>query len=55
MVWKDKKAFTKDMKAIYNAPNKELAAVALDQFEENWKGLTDNLNEITNSDEWAKA
>lgn len=38
VVWKDKKAFTKDMKAIYNAPNKELAAVALDQFEENWKG-----------------
>jgi hypothetical protein len=23
VVWKDKKAFTADMRAIYNAPNKE--------------------------------
>lgn len=36
VVWKDKKAFTSDLKAIYNAPNKEVAAVALEQLEQNW-------------------
>jgi putative transposase len=36
VVWKDKKAFTTDLKAIYHAPNREVAAVALDQLEQNW-------------------
>ncbi|KAA5542063.1 IS256 family transposase [Adhaeribacter rhizoryzae] len=36
VVWKDKKAFTTDLKAIYQAPNRELAAVALEQLEQNW-------------------
>lgn len=36
VVWKDKKAFTGDMKHIYNAPNKEMAKVELDRFEEKW-------------------
>ncbi len=34
VVWKDKKAFTADMKHIYNAPNKEMAAVELERFAE---------------------
>lgn len=36
VVWKDKKAFTRDMKAIYNAPTRELAEAELDRFEELW-------------------
>jgi putative transposase len=36
VVWKDKKAFTADMKHIYNAPNKEMAAAELDKFAERW-------------------
>ena len=36
VVYKDKKAFTTDLKAIYNAPNREVAAGALDQLEQNW-------------------
>lgn len=36
VVWKDKKAFARDMKAIYNAPNKEAAQMALEQLEANW-------------------
>ena len=36
VVWKDKKAFTGDMKHIYNAPNKEMAKVELDRFAEKW-------------------
>jgi len=36
VVWKDKKMFTSDMKSIYNAPNKELASVELDKFEQKW-------------------
>jgi transposase-like protein len=36
VVWKDKKAFTADMKAIYNAPNKEAAKLELDRFEKTW-------------------
>ena len=35
VVYKDKKVFTTDLKAIYNAPNREVAAVALDQLEQN--------------------
>ena len=36
VVWKDKKAFTADMKNIYNAPNKEMAALELERFAEKW-------------------
>ncbi len=36
VVWKDKKAFAHDMKAIYNAPTREMAANELDHFEELW-------------------
>jgi putative transposase len=36
VVWKDKKAFTGDMKHIYNAPNKEMAKAELDRFAEKW-------------------
>ena len=32
VVWKDKKEFTKDMKEIYTAPNKEAALAALNDF-----------------------
>lgn len=36
VVWKDKRAFTADMKSIYNAPNKEAAKMELDRFETSW-------------------
>lgn len=36
VVWKDKKAFTSDMKNIYNAPSKDMAAQELNRFAENW-------------------
>lgn len=36
VVFKDKKEFTADMKNIYNAPNKEVAAAELDKFEQKW-------------------
>jgi len=36
VVWKDKKAFTADMKHIYNAPNKEMAQQELERFADNW-------------------
>ncbi|EIJ39726.1 transposase [Galbibacter orientalis DSM 19592] len=36
VVWKDKKAFTADMKLIYNAPNKEMAAQELERFAQKW-------------------
>ena len=36
VVWKDKKAFASDMKAIYNAPNKEVAEKELNNLEQNW-------------------
>ena len=38
VVYKDKKAFTADMKNIYNAPNKEVAAAELDNLEKKWGG-----------------
>ena len=38
VVWKDKKAFAGDMKAIYNAPTRETAAVELDRLEQTWGG-----------------
>jgi transposase-like protein len=37
VVWKDKKAFTRDMKHIYNAPTKEAALAALEDFAAQWK------------------
>lgn len=37
VVWKDKKAFTKDMKQIYNAPTKQAAAAALEDFANAWE------------------
>ena len=36
VVWKDKKQFTSDMKNIYNAPNKDAAAAALEDFAAKW-------------------
>ena len=36
VVYKDKKEFTADMKNIYNAPNKEVAATELDNLERRW-------------------
>ncbi len=36
VVWKDKKAFTADLKRVYNAPTKEMAAAELDRLEEIW-------------------
>ena len=38
VVYKDKKEFTADMKNIYNAPNKEVAAAELDNLEKKWEG-----------------
>jgi len=38
VVWKDRKAFTKDMKEIYTAPTKEAAKAALQDFKEKWNG-----------------
>jgi transposase-like protein len=55
VVWKDRKAFTADMKEIYTAPNREAAALALDQLEAIWsqkygyaiKSWRDNWEELT--------
>ena len=38
VVYKDKKEFATDMKNIYNAPNKEVAATELDNLEKKWGG-----------------
>jgi len=38
VVWKDKKEFTKDMKEIYNAPTKDGAKAALNDFSARWSG-----------------
>lgn len=37
VVWKDKKAFTADMRNIYSAPNRQAAEAALNDFAEKWK------------------
>lgn len=37
VVWKDKKQFTTDMKAIYNAPTKQAAEAALNDFATKWE------------------
>lgn len=55
VVWKDKKAFAKDMKEIYNAPTKEAAKAALNDFAKTWeskysyaiKSWKDNWEELT--------
>jgi putative transposase len=36
VVWKDKKAFTTDLKSIYQASNREVTAGAPEQLEQNW-------------------
>jgi transposase-like protein len=36
VVWKDKKEFAYDMKEIYNAPTKEAAKIALNDFSNKW-------------------
>lgn len=36
VVWKEKKAFTTDLKNVYNAPTKESARLELDKFEQIW-------------------
>ena len=55
VVWKDKKAFTADMRNIYNAPTEEAAKAALEDFASKWeskysyaiKSWRDNWNELT--------
>jgi transposase-like protein len=55
VVWKDKKEFTRDMKEIYTAPNKEAALAALNDFGLKWeskysyaiKSWRDNWDELT--------
>jgi transposase-like protein len=55
VVWKDRKAFTGDMKHIYNAPNKQAAEHALNDFAQKWeskysyaiKSWRDNWDELT--------
>ena len=55
VVWKDKKAFTSDMKLIYNAPTQEAAKAALEDFADKWevkysyaiKSWRDNWEELT--------
>jgi len=37
VVWKDKKAFSRDMKQIYTAPTKEAAQAALEDFASQWE------------------
>jgi transposase-like protein len=55
VVWKDKKAFTRDMKQIYTAPTKEAAKAALEDFKKTWnskysyaiKSWENNWDELT--------
>ncbi len=55
VVYKDRKAFTADMKNIYTANNKQMAALALDDFAQKWeskygyaiKSWRDNWDELT--------
>jgi transposase-like protein len=55
VVWKDKKAFTTDMKLIYNAPTQDAAKAALKDFADKWEGKysyavkswRDNWDELT--------
>jgi putative transposase len=55
VVWKDKKAFTRDMKQIYDAPTKQAARAALEDLANTWgrkypyaiKSWKDNWEELT--------
>ena len=55
VVWKDRKEFTADMKLIYDAPTREAAQAALDDFAAKWEGKygyaikswRDNWQELT--------
>jgi len=55
VVYKDRKAFTTDMKAIYTAPSRQAAEMALEQLEQQWgnkygyaiKSWRDNWEELT--------
>jgi len=55
VVWKDKKAFSADMKLIYNAPTKQAAKASLEDFALKWndkypyavKSWTENWEELT--------
>ncbi|WP_423818582.1 IS256 family transposase [Salinimicrobium sp. TIG7-5_MAKvit] len=55
VVWKDKKAFTRDMKLIYDAPTKQAAEAALEDFATQWnskysyaiKSWRDNWEDLT--------
>lgn len=55
VVWKDKKAFTADMKPVYDAPNKQAAQAALESFADKWeskypyaiKSWRENWDELT--------
>lgn len=55
VVWKDKKAFTKDMKHIYDAPTKQAALASLEDFAQKWdhkysyavKSWRDNWEQLT--------
>jgi putative transposase len=55
VVWKDKKAFSVDMKLIYDAPTKQAAKAALEDFKNNWnhkypyaiKSWEENWEELT--------
>ena len=55
VVWKDRKAFTAEMKNIYTAPTKQAAEMALNDFEEKWgskygyaiKSWRENWDELT--------
>src|SRR5690625_2617696 len=38
VVWKDKREFSKDQKAIYTAPNRQAAEAALKDFDKKWGG-----------------
>ena len=38
VVWKDKKEFSRDMKQIYDAPTKQAAEAALEDFARKWEG-----------------
>lgn len=55
VVWKDKKEFTRDMKSIYEAPTKQAAEAALEDFAQKWeskysyaiKSWRNNWDELT--------
>ena len=55
VVWKDKKEFSSDLKAVYAAPTKQAAAAALDDLEKKWdskysyaiKSWRENWEELT--------